>query len=219
MKIHKEGYKIILIAFLTLSALAVLIHFLLAHFDIVRYILYFSAVVFWFLIIRFFRYPSRILEPDENAIYAPADGKIVLIEDLIENKYLQEERKQVSIFMSVNNVHVNFYPISGEVVMYDYFEGDKMVAWHPKSSELNEHSCTVIEDSKKRKILVKQIAGALARRIVCKSKVGNTVEQGDELGIIKFGSRVDVLLPTNAKVNVKMNEKVTAKKTILAYFE
>ena len=219
MKIHKEGYKIILIAFLTLSALAVLIHFLLAHFDIVRYLLYFSAVVFWFLIIRFFRYPSRVLEPDENAIYAPADGKIVIIKDLMENKYLQEERTQISIFMSVNNVHVNFYPISGEVVMYDYFPGDKMYAKHEKSSELNEHSCTVIEDSKKRKILVKQIAGALARRIVCKSKVGNTVEQGDELGIIKFGSRVDVLLPTNAKINVEMNEKVTAKKTILAYFE
>ena len=96
MKIHKEGYKIILIAFLTLSALAVLIHFLLAHFDLVRYLLYFSAVVFWFLIIRFFRYPSRVLEPDENAIYAPADGKIVIIKDLMENKYLQEERTQIS---------------------------------------------------------------------------------------------------------------------------
>lgn len=218
MKIHKEGYKIIAVAFFILLALAILVHFVFAQFDILRYILYTLAVLTLFFTIRFFRYPHRVLIEDENAIYAPADGKIVVI-DTVKNKYFEEERIQISIFMSVWNVHVNFYPISGEVTMYDYFPGDKMVAWHPKSSDLNEHSSVIIEDSKKRKVLTKQIAGALARRIVCLAKKGKEVKQGEELGIIKFGSRVDVLLPTNARINVEMNQKVTAKKTVLAYFE
>ena len=117
MKIHKEGYKIILVAFLVLSGLAILFHFLLLQWDIARYILYFGALSTLFFIIRFFRYPSRTIDTDENAIYAPADGRIVIIKDLMENKYLQEERTQISIFMSPMNVHVNFYPISGEVVL------------------------------------------------------------------------------------------------------
>ena len=219
MKIHKEGYKIIAVAFLILLALAVLLYFLLPKFDTLRYILYALEVVFFFFIIRFFRYPNRIIIEDENAIYAPADGKIVIIENITGNKYFQEERIQISIFMSVWNVHVNFYPVSGEVDIYDYYPGSKIPAWRPKASELNEHSCIILEDNKKRKILVKQIAGTLARRIVCLAKKGKKVQQGEELGIIKFGSRVDVLLPANARVNVKMNEKVKAKKTILAYFE
>lgn len=219
MKIHKEGYKIIAIAFFILLALAILVHFAFSQFDILRYILYTLAVLTLFFTIRFFRYPNRVLIEDENAIYAPADGTIVVIENRMDDKYFQEERIQISIFMSVWNVHVNFYPISGEVTMYDYFPGDKMVAWHPKSSDLNEHSSIIIEDSKKRRILTKQIAGALARRIVCLAKKGKKVQQGEELGIIKFGSRVDVLLPTNARINVEMNQKVKAKKTVLAYFE
>lgn len=219
MKIHKEGYRIILFTFLLLCALAVLVHYVLAKFDYVRYGIYLLDIIVLFFVVRFFRYPFRTLEEDDNAIYAPADGKIVVIETLFEKKYLQEDRIQLSIFMSPMDVHINFYPVSGEVTLYDYFPGDKMVAWHPKSSELNEHSSIVIEDKQKRKVLVKQIAGAMARRIVCLAKKGNQVKQGEELGLIKLGSRVDVLLPTNVRLNVKMHDKVRAKKTVLAYFE
>jgi phosphatidylserine decarboxylase len=219
MKIHRAGYRIITFTFLILLALAAIIYLIFSPLNYICYTLYLLGIVVLFFTIRFFRYPNRTVETDENAIYAPADGKIVVIEELMENKYLHENRIQISIFMSPLNVHVNFYPISGEVVMYDYYPGDKIVAWHPKSSELNEHSSVVIEDRKKRKVLLKQIAGAMARRIVCKAKKGESVQQGDELGIIKFGSRVDVLLPVNVRVNVEMKEKVVAKKTVLAYFE
>ena len=219
MKLHKAGYKAIFITSIVLIALLIGVHFILAKHDCLQYVLYTADVVFLFFIIRFFRYPNRIIEENPNIVYAPADGKIVVIKEVQENKYLHENRIQISIFMSVMNVHVNFYPISGEVVLYDYYPGDKMVAWHPKSSELNEHTVVVLEDEQKRRLLVKQIAGALARRIVCKAKKGEHVKQGDELGIIKYGSRVDVLLPATARINVKMNEKVRAKKTVLAYFE
>jgi len=219
MKIHKAGYKSIFVTFFVLFALVVVVHLTLEYFEYTRYALYAWGILMLFFAIRFFRYPNRAIEENPNAVYAPADGKIVIIEEVSDNKYLHENRIQLSIFMSVMNVHVNFYPISGEVVLQDYYQGDKMVAWHPKSSELNEHASVVIEDAQKRKVLVKQIAGALARRIVCKAKKGDIVKQGDELGIIKFGSRVDVLLPTNARINVKMGEKVRAKKTVLAYFE
>ena len=219
MKIHKAGFRIILITFLVFLALLALIHFVFQQYNYVQYLLYTADVAWLFFIIRFFRYPNRNLEENSNAVYAPADGKIVVLEEVQENKYLNENRIQISIFMSVMNVHVNFYPISGKIILYDYYAGDKMVAWHPKSSELNEHAVVVLEDKQNRKLLVKQIAGALARRIVCKAKQGENAKQGEELGMIKFGSRVDVLLPTNARLNVKMNEKVRAKKTVLAYFE
>ena len=177
------------------------------------------GLVVLYFIIRFFRFPFRWLEENKNVIYAPADGKIVVLEEINENKYLHEKCIQISIFMSPLNVHVNFYPISGEVVQTDYFEGDKKVAWHPKSSDLNEHAVTIIEDTQQRKVLVKQIAGAMARRIVCIAEQGDKVKQGEELGIIKFGSRVDILLPVNVKINVDLNDKVKAKETILAFFE
>ncbi|MDR2408969.1 MAG: phosphatidylserine decarboxylase family protein [Bacteroidales bacterium] len=219
MKIHKAGYRIIAITALLLLALAMIVYYLFSSWVYICYPLYLLGILVLFFTVRFFRYPQRDIEIDKNAIYAPADGKIVVIEELLENKYLHENRIQISIFMSPMNVHVNFYPVSGEIVMRDYYPGNKMVAWLPKSSELNEHSSVVIEDNEKRKVLVKQIAGAMARRIICKAKEGETVQQGDELGIIKFGSRVDVLLPMNVRVNVDMKEKVVAKKTILAYFE
>jgi phosphatidylserine decarboxylase len=158
------------------------------------------------------------LEKDPNAIYAPADGTVVVMET-VNNKYFDESRIQISIFMSPLNVHFNFHPISGEVITSDYYEGCRKLASLPKASELNEHSCVVIEDEQKRRVLVKQIAGAMARRIVCYAENGDKVEQGEELGIIKFGSRVDVLLPIDARINVELYQKVTAKKTILAYFE
>jgi phosphatidylserine decarboxylase len=218
MKIHKAGYRIIVITTLILFALAV-IAYILSPQIYICYPLYMLGVLALFFTIRFFRYPHRDIEIDENAIYAPADGRIVVIEELMENKYLHENRIQISIFMSPLNVHVNFYPVSGEIILRDYYPGKKTMAWLPKSSELNEHSSVVIEDNEKRKVLVKQIAGAMARRIICRAKEGEKVRQGDELGIIKFGSRVDVLLPMNVRVNVDMKEKVVAKKTIIAYFE
>jgi phosphatidylserine decarboxylase len=219
MRIHKEGYKLILMSFLILVGVGFLINCCFSDFKIVCGVLYAALFVLLFLVVRFFRNPFRSLEKDPNAVYAPADGTIVVIESVEDRKYLNESRMQISIFMSPMNVHVNFYPISGEVAMTDYVKGSRMYARRDKASELNEHAVTVIEDKQKRKILVKQIAGAMARRIVCYAKKGDKVEQGDELGIIKFGSRVDVLLPVNARINVEMNQKVRAKQTILAYFE
>jgi phosphatidylserine decarboxylase len=219
MKIHKAGYKIILLTFFGIAALEVLISFIFYNQDYIRYVLYLSGIGLFFFTVHFFRYPYRAIKKNENAVYAPADGKIVVIEELTEDKYLHEKRIQISIFMSPMDMHVNFYPISGKVTLCSYYAGDKIAAWHPKSSELNEHSSVVIEDNKKRKILVKQIAGAMARRIVCNAQHEEVVEQGDELGIIKFGSRVDVLLPINVRINVNMADKVVAKKSVLAYFE
>ena len=220
MRIHKEGHKIILVSFLILLGIGFLIngYFPFADNKILCSILYAILFILFLFVVRFFRSPFRILEKDSNAIYAPADGTIVVMET-VENKYFDENRIQLSIFMSPMNVHVNFHPISGEVVESDYYQGCRKIASLPKASELNEHSCVVIEDDKKRRILVKQIAGAMARRIVCYAEKGDKVEQGEELGIIKFGSRVDVLLPIDARINVELYQKVTAKKTVLAYFE
>ncbi len=219
MKIHKEGYKIIAWSFILLSVLELVIINFLPHSLLSNVISLTIGLSIFYLIVRFFRFPYRWLEADDNAIFAPADGKIVVIEKVKEEKYLNTECIQISIFMSVTNVHVNFHPITGKVIQTDYFPGDKMVAWHPKASELNEHSCTIIEDTQNRIVLVKQIAGAMARRIVCIAEKGDIVRQGDELGIIKFGSRVDVLVPIDARLNVQLNERVKAKETILAYFE
>ena len=219
MRIHKEGHKIIFISFLILLGIGLLINGYFSAYKIVCGVLYVGLLVAFYFIVRFFRSPFRILEKDPNAIYAPADGTIVVLETVDDKKYFNENRIQISIFMSPMNVHVNFHPISGEVVMSDYYPGCRKIASLPKASELNEHSCVVVEDEKKRKILIKQIAGAMARRIVCYAEKGDQVEQGEELGIIKFGSRVDVLLPLDARINVELYQKVTAKKTVLAYFE
>ena len=221
MRIHKEGHKIIFFSSLILLGIGLLINGYLPFSDnkIVCGILYALLFIVFLFIARFFRSPFRSIEQDSNAIYAPADGTIVVLETVDDKKYLKENRIQISIFMSPMNVHVNFHPISGEVVLSDYYQGSRIIASLPKASELNEHSCVVIEDEEKRKILVKQIAGAMARRIVCYAEKGDKVEQGEELGIIKFGSRVDVLLPINARINVELYQKVKAKKTVLAYFE
>ena len=219
MRIHKEGHKIIFISFLILLGIGLLVNGYFSEYKIACRLLFALLLIVFLFVVRFFRSPFRILEKDANAIYAPADGTIVVLETVNDKKYLKENRIQVSIFMSPMNVHVNFHPISGEVIMSDYYQGCRKLASLPKASELNEHSCVVIEDDKKRKVLVKQIAGAMARRIVCYAEKGDTVEQGEELGIIKFGSRVDVLLPLDARINVELYQKVTAKKTVLAYFE
>jgi phosphatidylserine decarboxylase len=219
MKIHKEGYKIIAIIFIALLLILLGINLAFPLQTIIHYVLYLSAIIFYFFVVRFFRVPDRRIILDENAIYAPADGEIVVIEEVMEPEYYQEGRKQISIFMSPLNVHINFYPISGVLVYKKYHPGKFLVAWHPKSSTLNERNTLVVESSvTKKSILFRQIAGFMARRIVTPVKVNDVAVQGNEFGMIKFGSRVDVFVPIDAKINVSLGQKVTAKKTVIAYF-
>ena len=175
----------------------------------------FVLLGFWLFILSFFRIPARTFTFDENSIISPADGKVVVIEETHDDEYYHEKRLQISVFMSPANVHVNRYPVSGKVIYNQYHKGKYLVAWDPKSSTDNERHSIVIEYPKGT-VLVKQIAGALARRIVNYAKVGEQVKQNDELGFIKFGSRVDLLLPIGTKVNVKIGDTVKNGVTVLA---
>ena len=159
---------------------------------------------------------SRHFEPDPGLIYAPADGKVVVIEETMENEYFKDMRLQVSIFMSPFNVHSNRYPVSGKIKYVCYHPGQNMVAWHPKSSELNERSTIVIETNDGTEIMIRQIAGAVARRIVTYAKENQDVHQGDELGFIKFGSRVDIFLPLGTEIEIPILQQVKANKSIIA---
>jgi len=219
MKIHKEGHVIIVLILIILNLVLLGINYIFPIQTIIHYILYGIASIFFFFVIRFFRVPNRTIILDDNAIYAPADGEIVVIEEVIENEYYNNPRKQISIFMSPLNVHVNFYPISGILVYKKYHPGRFLVAWHPKSSTLNERNTLVVESEDATKsILFRQIAGFMARRIVTPVQVKDEAVQGNEFGMIKFGSRVDVFVPINAKINVAIGQKVTAKKTVIATF-
>jgi len=160
--------------------------------------------------------PKRIITSDENLVICPADGKVVVIEETTETEYLKDKRIQVSIFMSPLNVHINWYPISGVVKYFKYHKGKYLVAWHPKSSTDNERTTVVVENSKGVSVLFRQIAGAVARRIICYSKPGTEVSQSTEFGFIKFGSRVDVFLPLGSEIKVNINDKVVGSKTVLA---
>jgi phosphatidylserine decarboxylase len=165
-------------------------------------------VVLLILVLQFFRNPKRETQPNEKHIISPVDGKVVVIEEVYEKEYFKDQRLQVSIFMSPLNVHVTRYAIGGSVVFSKYHPGKYLVAWHPKSSELNERTTVVLENKTAGQILYRQIAGAVARRIVNYAKVGDQVEQGADAGFIKFGSRVDVFLPIGTKINVKIDQKV-----------
>lgn len=219
MKIHKEGYPTIIIAglFVILTIFAVYYYF--PETSILYCISSFMGTVFFFLIVRFFRVPNREVELDENAIISAADGTVVAIEEIFDKEYFNDNRIQVSVFMSPFNVHVNYYPFSGIIKQALHKSGKHMPAYMPKASMENEQSSIVIEHKNKQEVLLRQIAGMLARRIVFYSKKKQNAKQGAELGIIKFGSRVDLLLPTSAKVNVKLNQKVKAKRDVIAYFE
>ncbi|GAB4305159.1 MAG: phosphatidylserine decarboxylase family protein [Marinilabiliales bacterium] len=216
MKIHKEGYKIIILFFFILLILNVLLYFIGGLNPVFIIIIILSLLIF-FWILFFFRNPVRLIKEDNNAVYCPADGKIVVIEKVIEKEYFRDERIQVSIFMSPLNVHVNRYPVSGEIIYTKHHNGLYLVAWHPKSSEENERFTTVIKQKDGQEILVRQIAGIMARRIISYSQTGTVIRQGDEMGIIRFGSRVDVFLPLNYKLNVSIKETVKANKNILAF--
>jgi phosphatidylserine decarboxylase len=215
MKFHKEGIATIVITLLGLFALNFLTFFF-AVFFIIQIVILVLSISFLFVILYFFRVPTRQPEYDESKVLAACDGKLVAIEEIDETEYFNDKRIQVSIFMSPLNVHINWVPVSGEVVYYKYHPGKHIVAWHPKSSTDNERATTVIKTKENREILVKQIAGAVARRIVCYADKNNVFKQGDELGFIKFGSRVDIILPLDAKINVSLDEIIIGNKTIIA---
>jgi phosphatidylserine decarboxylase len=216
MAIHKEGYKILAFGFLTLLVINIVVNIIWAGHDLLKWAIIICSLMFYIFLLFFFRWPARHLEPDHGLIYAPADGKVVVIEDTFEKEYFNDTRLQVSIFMSPFNVHSNRYPVSGLIKYVRYHPGNYMVAWHPKSSELNERSTIVIETRDGTEILVRQIAGAVARRIVTYARENQEVLQGDELGFIKFGSRVDVFLPVGTEIEVPILQQVKANKSIIA---
>ena len=213
MIFHKEGFFWLIIATVDVIFLSLLTYFLFP--DFLWLGISFGLVIF-ILIAQFFRNPVRkIKEYNDNLVYAPADGKIVVIEPVMENEFFKEERIQVSIFMSPLNVHVNRNPVGGKIDYYKYHPGEFLVAWHPKSSTENERT-TIVFGEGKNALLVRQIAGAVARRICCYVKVGQEVKQGEDFGFIKFGSRVDLFLPLDAKINVQIGEVSIGNKTIIA---
>jgi phosphatidylserine decarboxylase len=216
MSIHKEGYKILAFGFLVLLILNIAVEIFWADMTLFKWAFLILSVLFYVFILFFFRLPTRYLEPVHDLIYSPADGKVVVIEETIETEYFNDNRLQVSIFMSPFNMHSNRYPVSGKVKYVSYHPGKNMVAWHPKSSEYNERSTIVIETHDGVEILVRQIAGAVARRIVTYSKKDVEVRQGDELGFIKFGSRVDLFLPVGTEVELPILSHVRANKSIIA---
>ncbi|MFT3826543.1 MAG: phosphatidylserine decarboxylase family protein [Chitinophagaceae bacterium] len=216
MTIHKEGYKSILIT-AVLFAIINLASFYFISFSLpwLSWLIFIVTLGLLLFIMSFFRVPKRTLTIGENSIVCPADGKVVVIEEVFDEEYFKDKRLQLSVFMSPANVHQNRNPVSGEVVYNQYHKGKYLVAWHPKSSTENERHSVVIRNAK-GEILVKQIAGALAKRIVNYLSVGQKVEQSAEMGFIKFGSRVDLLLPVGTKVNVQLNEVVKGGVTVLA---
>lgn len=217
MTIHKEGTASIVIAAIIVAVASLIAnYFLMPVYGWIYLIILFVLIVLFLFIVSFFRIPGRHFSEGENKIIAPADGKLVVIEEMTDEEYFKGKRLQLSIFMSPANVHVNRYPISGKVVYNQYHKGKYLVAWNPKSSTDNERQSIVIDKRGKGEILVKQIAGALAKRICNYAKAGEEVKQNDELGFIKFGSRVDVLLPVGTKLNVTLNQNVQGGVTVLA---
>jgi phosphatidylserine decarboxylase len=216
IRIHREGYRIIIVAFIILAGINIAVFYLWPEITVLRWALLAGSILLFAFLLLFFRTPARKLEPDPLIIYAPADGKVVVIEETFEKEYFKDIRLQISIFMSPFNMHSNRYPISGKVSYVKYHPGKKIVAWSPKSSELNERSTVVVESESGTEILVRQVAGAVARRIVTYSRSGDAVHQGDEFGFIKFGSRVDIFLPEGTEVDVQMFQQVRANRTIIA---
>ena len=218
MKIHKEGYKILVISFALFLAILSFEKAFIRDYSCIFYLTASILSILYILIIRFFRVPLFDIEVNENNILCPANGKVVVIEEVEETEYFKDKRLQISVFMSPNDVHVNRYSMSGIVKFSKYHPGKFLVAWHPKSSTENERTTIVVENEKGISILTRQIAGFVARRIVCYSQVGDIAQQGDELGFIKFGSRVDLFLPLDVKVKVNINQKVIGGKTVIASF-
>jgi len=216
MTIHKEGYPSLLITVLVLGILNVISLQFLNDYSWLQNIILILSIALFLIVLQFFRHPKRNTIINDKHIIAPADGKVVVIEETTETEFLKDKRIQVSIFMSPINVHVNRYPIGGKVIFSKYHPGLYLVAWHPKSSTENERTTVVVETASKVQVLFRQIAGALARRIVCYSKEGDNAQQGSEMGFIKFGSRIDLYLPLGTKINVNLEEKVRGGESVIA---
>jgi phosphatidylserine decarboxylase len=218
MKIHHEGYPTLILVFVLLALINILIFYFVSS-GFVRTISLVVSLGLMLFFVQFFRLPERISASGKYEILCPADGEVVVIEETTEEEYFKDKRIQVSIFMSPFNVHANWYPVSGKVKYVKYHPGKYLVAWHPKSSTLNERSTIVIESETGQEILVRQIAGTVARRIVTYAKTDGIADKNQELGYIKFGSRVDVFLPLGTKIEVKLKDKVKGNNTILAKFK
>lgn len=211
---HKEGYKIIFIALVSFIA-ALLLADKFIPLPWLKMTIQLLVLFFFVMILQFFRNPNRKINPNKNTILAPVDGKVVVIEEVFEEEYFKDKRLQVSIFMSPINVHVTRYAASGKIKFSKYHPGKYLVAWHPKASTENERTTVVIETEAFGEILYRQIAGALARRIVNYAEEGQEVTQGDDAGFIKFGSRVDIYLPLGTKVDVKLQQKAVGNQTVI----
>ncbi|CAI8198450.1 MAG: Phosphatidylserine decarboxylase proenzyme [Flavobacteriaceae bacterium] len=212
---HKEGYTIIFITLALVITMSLAADYFIVN-NYLRGACIFLAMVMLVLVLQFFRNPKRNLNISEDHVVSPVDGKVVVIEEVFEKEFFNDKRLQVSVFMSPINVHVTRYPVAGQVVFSKYHPGKFLVAWHPKSSEENERTTVVVKSKKFGDILHRQIAGALARRIVNYAKKGQQVAQGSDSGFIKFGSRVDVFLPIGTKLDVKLNDVVKGGSSILA---
>ena len=212
---HKEGYKIILLSFALVTVLSLAAKYFIEN-TVLRSVIMLALLVFFVLILQFFRNPKRNFTTNENHILSPVDGKVVVIEEVFEKEYFKDKRLQVSVFMSPINVHVTRYPVGGDIVYSKYHPGKYLVAWHPKSSEENERTTVVVTSKSFGDVLHRQIAGALAKRIVNYAKEGATASQTDDSGFIKFGSRVDLYLPLGTNIDVSLNQVVKGGLTVLA---
>ncbi len=205
---HKEGHQIILHTFLIVTVLVLIAEHQFASLAVLKWGIQLLSLIAFVLVLQFFRNPKRSTPKNEAQIIAPVDGKVVIIEEVFEKEYFKEKRLQVSIFMSPLNVHVTRYPVRGKIVFSKYHPGKYLVAWHPKSSELNERTTIVVNTESFGDIMYRQIAGAVARRIVNYAEVGNEAQQGEDAGFIKFGSRVDLFLPLGTPLDIQLNQSV-----------
>ena len=216
-RLHEEGTKAIMITLAVIVAVVFVVNWIWPLQSVWHYLLYLFLTVVIVLTVRFFRVPIwRKTTIEKDAVLAPADGVIAANEVVMEDEYFHDKRRQVSIFMSIYDVHINFFPFDGEVTYYKYHPGKFLLAFKPKSSADNEHNTIILKDKKGREIMVRQIAGFVARRIVCDLQPGDEAVVGEELGMIRFGSRVDVFLPLDAEVKVKINHRTVGKETVLA---
>ncbi len=216
-RLHEEGTRAILITLAVSVAITFLVNWAWPSQTVWHYLLYAFLTVVLVLTVRFFRVPIwRKTTREENAVLSPADGIVAANEVVMEDEYFHEKRRQISIFMSIYNVHINFFPFDGEVTYYKYHPGKFLLAFKPKSSSDNEHNTIIVKDKKGREIMVRQIAGFVARRIVCDLQPGDESIAGEELGMIRFGSRVDVFLPLDAETKVKIGDMTIGKETVLA---
>ena len=218
MKLHKEGKNTMLIAFFLVAILAYALLYFGPEALWYQIPVTTSAIAFYAVIVRFFRVPNREFISKNGSIMSPADGEIVVIEKVFEDEYLKEECLQISVFMSPYDIHINWFPFNGTVKYFKYHPGKHLVAWHPKSSKLNERTSIGVLTEDNKLVMIRQIAGAVARRIVCYANINDKVEQNKELGFIKFGSRVDLYIPLSAKPKVKLKDRVVGGITVLAEF-